>query len=60
MWNRSAHRAHGLDTYVCKFTYLFFGNINFIARLCDFLVLPHPVYHVHVSVLKGDKIYPNR
>ena len=62
IWTRSGHRAHGLDThtYIYIFTYKFFGNVNFIAWICDFLATPHPVYHVYVFVLRGGKIYPNK
>jgi len=41
--------------YIYIFTYIFF-----IAGLCDFLVTPHPVYHVYVFVFRGGKIYPNQ
>jgi len=42
------------------FTCKIFGSINFITRLCDFLVTPRPVYHVYVFVWRGGKIYPNK
>ena len=33
--------------YIYTFTCMFLGNTNFILWLCDFLILPHPVYHIY-------------